>query len=293
VFSFYLTLVMVIFTSIFPEIVFRELAMPVPAWLPYFKIVVLLSLAVFLRRFRQQYGNLSGFAVVLSVFVALHEGSRMVLRTDGYKNLFAGSTWFVASVGSQIVLKLVVTLPMIALLLWMYGKPRSVYLVAGDLDVKAEAIPAFGIAGNWVSWRRLAVLSGLAIATGTLLLTLITVTGFSAPENLGALPGSLPFILLFALINSFSEGILFRNAVLGPLSGILPKAQLMLVAAVFFGIAHYYGAPQGVVGVLMSGVLGWYMCRSMYETGGLVAPWVIHFLQDVIIFSTLVALTIR
>ena len=293
-FPFYLSLLMVIFSSILPEIAFRELfAMTIPAWLPYFKVVVLLAAGGFLRRWKEQYQSLSGFAVVLAGFVALHQVTRMVLGTDGWKNLFAGSSWFVASIGSQVTLKLLTSVPMVLLLLWLYGKPRNVYLVAGDLDVVAEPIPRFGIKPNWVSWGRLAVISGVLIATGTLLLTLLTATGFRAPENLGALPRSLPLILLFALINSFSEGILFRNAVLGPLSGVLPKAQLMLLAAVFFGIAHYYGAPQGVVGVLMSGVLGWYLCRSMYETGGFLAPWIIHFLQDVVIFATLVALTVR
>lgn len=63
-----------------------------------------------------------------------------------------------------------------------------------------------------------------------------------------------------------------------------------MVAAAFFVVAHYYGAPGGIIGVIMSGVLGWYMCRSMYETRGFVAAWIIHFSQDVVIFSTIAVL---
>ncbi len=217
----------------------------------------------------------------------------MFLRSSWWQGLFAESGWFIGSVGSQVSLKLPSTVPMIALLLLLYKKPGQLYLSKGDLSVIAEPIPAFGIKPRWVKWGRLAVISGFAIAAGSLLLTLITVTGFSAPDNLGALPGAMPFILLFALANSFSEGIFFRNAVLGPLTALLPKGQLMIVAAVFFGISHYYGAPQGIIGVVMSGVLGWYLCRSMYETRGMLAPWIIHFLQDVVIFMAMVALTVR
>ncbi len=36
----------------------------------------------------------------------------------------------------------------------------------------------------------------------------------------------------------------------------------------------------------MSGVLGWDLDRSMYEAGGLLAPWILHFMQDVVIFAT-------
>ncbi len=53
----------------------------------------------------------------------------------------------------------------------------------------------------------------------------------------------------------------------------------MLIAVAFLRLAHFYGASSGVVGVVM------------YETDGLVAPWIIHFMQDVVIFATLFLLT--
>ncbi|WP_096201607.1 CPBP family intramembrane glutamic endopeptidase [Bacillus sp. FJAT-45350] len=96
-----------------------------------------------------------------------------------------------------------------------------------------------------------------------------------------------PVIILLALANSFCEGVIYRSAILGTLKEVLPKNYVVLIAAVFFGIAHYYGAPSGIVGVFMSGLLGWYLCRSMYETKGFAAAWFIHFMQDVVIFSTI------
>ena len=68
----------------------------------------------------------------------------------------------------------------------------------------------------------------------------------------------------------------------------LPKGAVVMASAAFFGMAHYYGAPSGVIGVVMSGVLGWFLARAMFETRGFLAPWIIHFLQDVVIFSTIV-----
>jgi uncharacterized protein len=40
----------------------------------------------------------------------------------------------------------------------------------------------------------------------------------------------------------------------------------------------------------MSSLLGWFLARSMIESRGFLAPWMIHFLQDVVIFSTILLL---
>ena len=58
-------------------------------------------------------------------------------------------------------------------------------------------------------------------------------------------------------------------------------------AGLLLGEGHYYGVPYGVVGVLLAGFLGWFLGKSMQETGGFVWAWLIHFLQDVIIFTFL------
>ena len=68
------------------------------------------------------------------------------------------------------------------------------------------------------------------------------------------------------------------------------KEHVIWIAAMFFGIPHYYGVPSGLIGVAMSSLLGWFMCRSMYETKGFVSAWIIHFMQDVVIFSAILIL---
>lgn len=57
-----------------------------------------------------------------------------------------------------------------------------------------------------------------------------------------------------------------------------------------FGVGHFYGIPNGVVGVLLTGFLGWFLGKSMLETGGFFWAWLIHFMQDVVIFAFLAML---
>ena len=162
---------------------------------------------------------------------------------------------------------------------------NSFFLVKGNLNVKADAIKWLGIEGDRVSWGKLALISGILISTGTFIATILTVTGFKMPPSMGNYIKIFPIILVFAFLNSLFEGIIYRNGILGTLSRLLPKDEAVLLAAFIFGIGHYYGAPGGIIGALMSTALGWYMGRSVIETKGMAAAWLIHFMQDVVIFS--------
>jgi membrane protease YdiL (CAAX protease family) len=105
--------------------------------------------------------------------------------------------------------------------------------------------------------------------------------------NAGAVAAGLsllPMVLLLAALNAFSEEAIYRSAFLGTL-GSLPRSQAVLLSATFFGIAHYYGVPYGLLGVLMAGLLGWLLAKAMVETHSFFWPWFIHFLQDVLIFA--------
>jgi len=270
-----------------PGVIAIETMGHIPLWVNGARVAVLLAATLFYWRIKDP--GLARYAGILLAIVLVTLGIFHLGRTATWRGLFEPES-FSGHFGSAISLKFLSTIPLMALLLYLFRSAKHAYLAAGDLSVKAEPIRWLGIHPDWISWRRLAVYSGFAIGAGTLLLTLITVTGFSMPDHLDQLPSHLPMILLFALVNSLSEGFIFRNAILATLHDLLPKNQVILVAAAFFGLAHFYGAPSGVVGVIMSGLLGWYMCRSMYETGGFIAPWIIHFMQDTVIFTTLVLL---
>jgi membrane protease YdiL (CAAX protease family) len=95
----------------------------------------------------------------------------------------------------------------------------------------------------------------------------------------------LPLVLFFSATNAFAEEMNYRAALMAPIFPIVGKHQTMLMMAVIFGFGHFYGVPYGVLGVVMSGGLGWMLSKSMLETKGFFWPWFIHFWQDVLIFS--------
>lgn len=43
----------------------------------------------------------------------------------------------------------------------------------------------------------------------------------------------------------------------------------------------------------MAGVLGYVLCKATLETTGLGIAWVIHFVQDVIIFTALFMMNVK
>lgn len=97
----------------------------------------------------------------------------------------------------------------------------------------------------------------------------------------------LHFILLFSLINSFVEEMITRLGVVISLKDIISDKKIPIVSAAIFGIVHYWGTPGGIVGILFAGFLGWFLTKSIIETRGIYWAWLIHFLQDVVIFSAM------
>jgi hypothetical protein len=87
-------------------------------------------------------------------------------------------------------------------LLLVERSARDACLTPGDLPARASAIGWLRIPAATIPWGRLAILSGLSIAFGTLLLTLLTVTGFALAPNLDRLWPLLPLVVLLALANS-------------------------------------------------------------------------------------------
>ncbi|NSW53981.1 MAG: CPBP family intramembrane metalloprotease [Anaerolineae bacterium] len=279
---------MTLIASLLPDIMIRELVGFLPPWWFLAKGVLLIAVVIYLLVGPRER-SLAMYGVILTTVIVVQMITSRIDISAWWQSLFPSGS-FSGQFGGAILLKFLGIIPVVGLLLLLYRSPSRVYLVKGDLSVKASRIGWLGIEEDKISWGKLSVISALLIAAGTFLLTLATVTGFSLSSTFSRLPSLLPLIVLFALVNSFSEGVVYRSAVLGPLMEVLPKDSIIIVAAAFFGFAHFYGAPGGIIGVMMSGVLGWYMCRSMYETRGIVSAWIIHFFQDIVIFSTIAVL---
>lgn len=128
-------------------------------------------------------------------------------------------------------------------------------------------------------------MSALAIALGTL--AFVVLGGLGIPA-LGRVVAVLPGVVVLAGLNAINEEVVFRASPLASLRTIFGERQTVLLVVVLFAVPHYFGVPFGLVGVAMAGAFAWWVTKSMLETRGLFWPWVIHAVQDVVIFIFLV-----
>lgn len=161
----------------------------------------------------------------------------------------------------------------------------SAFLVPGNIAAPAKGVSWLGISEG-ESWRSLgaSLTFSITLATSTFVYLQFRKSG----GGLKQLLRYLPWVLLFSLTNSFSEEVVYRLGVIVPLVGTVDTAYILLFSAAAFGLPHLRGMPNGIVGALMAGLLGWLLAKSVVETNGIFWAWSIHFLQDVVIFSAFV-----
>jgi hypothetical protein len=70
------------------------------------------------------------------------------------------------------------------------------------------------------------------------------------------------------------EELLFRSLLIGGLSTTVPVPILVVGFAAVFGLMH---SPQGMLGVVMTGVLGMWLSLLFVWSGGLLLPLVAHY----------------
>jgi len=276
-----ISILMIFIASIIPDLVFKQ----DNVWL---KIGLIVIIGNYHRSLSKNNFTLN-LSIILSSILLITKISFEIQSLPQYQALFNPS-YFISNVGGNILLKVVLSIPMILIMLYLNKSFKASFLVLGDLKVKAKRIEWLGIPNDRIEWGKLAIISGILITLGTILFTVISVTGLNKGIDLNNLWANIGFILIFALANSFMEGIMYRNAVLSSLVKYLNNEQSAILAGTLFGVAHYYGVPGSVIGMVVSSILGWYMCRSMLETKGFASSWIIHFMQDTVVFSTLVLL---
>ncbi len=189
----------------------------------------------------------------------------------------------------QILLILLAIITIIVLYI-LNSEIMGRFLSVGNIGAPASPVPLFGIKEG-ESWLGLGLSLSFFITLITTVFMYLQVRASSiSMEPLMPLVG---WVLLFSLTNSLSEELIFRVGIVGALYEILSPASLMMISAVIFGLVHYGGMPNGMVGMFLAGVLGWLLMKSVLETNGLFWAWFIHFLQDVVIFSGLVLLNLK
>jgi membrane protease YdiL (CAAX protease family) len=254
-----------------------------PEWLSWAKVALLavfLALCLIWKRTRALWR----FSFMILVLYLAFRVSAWVGDSSWWRSQFGGPqvSFTVGHLGIQLR-DWGVTLVIIAAL-WMIKRRRDEFFLArGQLDAPVEPVRWLGI-GKGASWATFGWIFSLCISLGTLMF--VVIAGRPSPEMLVQLIPLLPAVLLIAAMNAFSEEMSYRASLLATLHEVVGKQQALLITAVMFGLAHYlYGTPSGVIGFLMTGFVGWLWGKSMLETKGLFWAWLIHFLQDVMIFA--------
>ncbi len=154
----------------------------------------------------------------------------------------------------------------------------------GNISATGEELKIFGIKKG-DSWLKTGISLSVFISLTTGIFMYFQLKGQTIDYSL--LKTGFLWIILFSLTNSFSEEMIFRVGINGPLTNLLSPNKIFLISAVIFGVAHFQGMPSGIIGIMLAGLLGYVLSKSIQETNGIFWAWVIHFLQDVIIIGSI------
>ena len=185
---------------------------------------------------------------------------------------------------AELSLNLIVTLAMIAALFVLKRDRRAFYLAKGDTSAPADPIRWLGVKPG-DRWNAVGRNLTICLSLGTL--AFLVIFGRPSPDIVVRALPFLPAILLAAALNAFNEEVTYKASFLSVLVEPVGSRQALRMVAAYFGIAHFYGIPYGLMGVALAWFLGWILARSMLETRGLAWAWFIHFVQDVLIFGFL------
>ena len=275
--------VVTILISTVPDILWTTLGGGDVTPLTWAKMGLLLSLALVsvvwtpLRPLRNYFIAMLAF---FSLFLVIR---RVDFTWPALQNLLSGSV-FDERMQAEQTGKLVVSLGMVVVLLLLGLRRRDFFLTRGNLRApitpvrllgfpKAEPWPSFGL--QWALY--------IAIALGVMQYLALRP---SAATMAMILP-LLPSILFYAALNAFNEEVTYRAPMIATLEPVSGSKQALWMSASFFGIAHYFGTPGGILGAIASVFMGWILGKAMIETRGLFWAWWIHFLSDVVIFAFL------
>jgi membrane protease YdiL (CAAX protease family) len=274
-----------------PDILITWMGGTIPAWMFWAKAVflaVFLGLTALWKTIRPLWQ----YALVLWILFLALGLTGLLRKTDWFQDRFNYSgVPFFTGYAAVMALDILVAFSVIAVLWIVKRDRRSFFLAKGRTDAPIEPVRWLGIrAGE--SWKTFGWIFAGVAGLGVFVPTILGIAP-SGETLLQALP-LLPAALLFAAVNAFTEEAYFRASILSTLHETIGKAHTLGITLVFFGLAHWlYGSPSGIVGFLMTGFLAWVMGKSMLETKGILWPWTIHFVPDVVIFSSYALLYVR
>lgn len=283
------TWVLVVAVSALVDLMFVELTGAVPAWLALTRLAALAALTAVGSFWRPARALRDPAALFLAVF-ALNEVRVRLDFTLLPLQAFFGSTPFDARMQAEQTGKLVVSAVMIGLMLLLGYRRQAFFLTRGRLTAPIVPAPWLGFPKP-VAWPVFGLQWGFYIAAT---LAVLMVLG-ARPDavHLSRMLPAVPSILFYAALNAFNEEMTYRAPFLASLERIGGSHQALWMTAYFFGIAHYFGTPGGLLGGIASVFMGWILGKAMLETRGLFWAWWMHFLSDAVIFTFLTLALVR
>ena len=277
----------VLLTSNLAIILWRELASSEPVWWPWVHVIGLFGiftatlLVEHLRPLRQI------LVILLAIFLLGYGGGWEFGLVPFIRNSSSWMSWtaslpVLASELATHLLRLVPAFVILLILLGMGLKRADFFLIKGDIDAPVEPSRLLGMKKP-EPWTRIGTIFAIVFAVFTLIFLL---GSWGIPSNpTFDLVTIIPLAVIIATMNAFNEEFTLRAAPLSVLWEKIGKQQALLITTVYFALGHFYGVPNGVLGVLLSGFLGWFLGKSLLETRGFFWAWLIHFLPDVFIFT--------
>lgn len=176
---------------------------------------------------------------------------------------------------------LLVSISIVFLFTRIYG---SRFFRIGTLNAQAAPFRLFGISQN-DNWKSIGI-------TFSFIITLITglVIYFNNQElvnNAGATALFSAFLIALPLsiLNSFNEEVITRWTIVEAFGDKSKTAPY--ISGLIFGIPHFFGVPGGILGTVLSFILGVLLAKSIQDTKGIGWAVFIHMLQDIVIFTAL------
>ena len=160
------------------------------------------------------------------------------------------------------------------------------FLGVGDLSAEFDTYSHFPKLQN-ISWLYVALL---------LIVSFLVSTYFMVSESLSSINNWKLFlkkygawVFILASLNSLSEELIYRGALIAVINGDFPHWFIALLSGVIFMLAHIKGQIKGLFVLLGSGFVGWCLAYVVLQTHGLLWAWLIHFVQDAVIFTAFIA----
>jgi hypothetical protein len=278
-----------VFISVVPEIAALTFAGGIPAWLPWAKMGLMLCLGLAALAWQPLRPLRDFFFVMLAFFALPVLGGRIDFTSHPFQSLF-GATVFDARMQPEQTRKLAVSLGMIAVLLLLGYQRRNCFLTSGNLCARIRPVRVLGFPKP-DPWPFFGLLWAFNVAAALAVMQYFALRPTSG-DLLKVLP-ILPSIVFYSALNAFNEEITFRAPMLATLEPVVGGQQALWLSACFFGIAHYFGTPGGLIGGLASIFIGWLLGKAMLETRGLFWPWLIHLVSDIVIFVFLTMVLLK